>query len=159
MIKIPRQLIGRIQFKLLSALKLKRISYGRKLRIGFPFHISSKNQVTLGNEVYVGPYCHFRSDVELGDYCLLAPKVSFIGGDHKIVKTDELIRYSGSGQLKKTVVGKDVWIGYGAIIMHGLNIGDSAIIAAGAVVTKDVQTGAIVGGNPAKFIKWRNDAV
>ena len=61
--------------------------------------------------------------------------------------------------MKKTVVGKDVWIGYGAIIMHGLNIGDSAIIAAGAVVTKDVQAGAIVGGNPAKFIKWRNDAV
>ena len=59
-------------------------------------------------------------------------------------------RISGS-----TKIGNDVWIGYGAIIMRGLTIGDGAIIAAGAVVTKDVPPYSIVGGVPAKVIKMR----
>ena len=56
-----------------------------------------------------------------------------------------------------TKIGNDVWIGYGAIIMRGIEIGDGAIIAAGAVVTKDVEPYSIVGGVPAKVIKKRYD--
>lgn len=56
---------------------------------------------------------------------------------------------------KKTVIGNDVWIGFGAIIISGVNIGDGAIVAAGAVVTKDVPAYAIVGGVPARVLKMR----
>ncbi|MDO4179039.1 MAG: CatB-related O-acetyltransferase [Phascolarctobacterium sp.] len=55
------------------------------------------------------------------------------------------------------VVGDDVWIGHGAIIMSGVHIGQGAVVAAGSVVTKDVPPYAIVGGNPAKIIKYRFD--
>ena len=56
-----------------------------------------------------------------------------------------------------TEIGNDVWIGHGAIILGGVKIGDGAIIAAGSVVTKDVPSMTIVGGNPAKVIKKRFD--
>jgi hypothetical protein len=54
-----------------------------------------------------------------------------------------------------TVIGNDVWIGQDVSILRGLTIGDGAVIAASAVVTKDVPPFAIVGGNPARFIRWR----
>lgn len=52
-------------------------------------------------------------------------------------------------------IGDDVWVGYGAIILSGVTIGKGSIIAAGSVVTKDVEPYAIVAGNPARFIKYR----
>ncbi len=58
-------------------------------------------------------------------------------------------------QLKTTVIGNDVWVGSNVVILGGLNIGDGAIIGAGAVVTKDVQPYSIVVGNPAREIKKR----
>lgn len=54
---------------------------------------------------------------------------------------------------KPVHIGRNVWIGVGAIILPGVTIGDNAVVAAGAVVTKDVAPNTIVGGNPAKFIK------
>lgn len=56
-----------------------------------------------------------------------------------------------------TVIGNDVWIGYGAVIMPGIHVGDGAIIATASVVTKDVPPYAIVGGNPATVLRYRFD--
>lgn len=61
------------------------------------------------------------------------------------------------GYKGNTVIGNDVWIGYNAIIMPGVNVGDGAIIASGSVVTKDVEAYSVVGGNPAKLIRKRFD--
>lgn len=152
---IPRQLLGKCLLKVYQVFKLRRISTKEKVMIGYPFHISPKNTVEIGKESYVGPYCDFRSNVRIGDYCLLAPNVAFVGGDHKITPKGDKIRYSGIDKLKTTVVNDDVWIGYRAVIMHGCVIGEGAIIAAGAIVTKNVPAGAIVGGNPAKILKYR----
>ncbi len=56
---------------------------------------------------------------------------------------------------KETIIGHDVWIGQNAVIMDGVNVGTGAVIASGAVVTKDVEPFAIMGGVPAKCIKYR----
>lgn len=60
------------------------------------------------------------------------------------------------GDLKETVIGNDVWIGSSVIVKHGIKIGDGAVVAAGAVVVKDVPPYAVVGGVPAKVIKYRH---
>ncbi len=59
---------------------------------------------------------------------------------------------------RPVIIGHDTWLGHGAIIMKGVTVGDGAIIASNSVVTKNVESYAIVGGIPAKFIKWRHPA-
>ncbi|SKB15141.1 Virginiamycin A acetyltransferase [Planktothrix sp. PCC 11201] len=104
----------------------------------------------------------------IGKFCAIASDVKFImnGGNHR---TDWLTNYPfpvfGNGWESampdawpfkgNTVIGNDVWIGYGATIMPGINIGDGAIIGAQSVVTRDVLPYTIVGGNPAKEIRKR----
>lgn len=67
------------------------------------------------------------------------------------------IKYNQASKKPLPIIGNDVWIGYGAVVLNGVTIGDGAVIAAGAVVTKDVPPYAVVGGNPAKIIKYRFD--
>ena len=104
----------------------------------------------------------------IGKFCSIAAETRFImnGGNHA---TDWLTTYPfpafGQGWERAmpaagpnrgdTVVGNDVWIGYGATIMPGVRIGDGAIVATRAVVTRDVEPYAIVGGNPAQPIRHR----
>jgi virginiamycin A acetyltransferase len=102
--------------------------------------------------------------LKIGNYCSIAQGVKFIlGGEHKY---DTLSTYPFKAKLYKKieafskgpiVIGDFVWIGTNALILSGLNIGVGSIIAAGAVVTKDVPAYSIVGGNPAKIIKYRFD--
>jgi virginiamycin A acetyltransferase len=106
----------------------------------------------------------------IGKFCAIATNVKFImnGANHKLdaISTypfpafgqgwekamDKLMNLPSRGD---TIVGNDVWIGYDAVIMPGVKIGDGAVIAAKSVVTKDVPPYTIVGGNPASLIKQR----
>jgi chloramphenicol O-acetyltransferase type B len=113
---------------------------------------------------------HPNSEAKLvmGKYCSVAKGAQvFLGGEHQIewvttypfsVLDPDFWDIRGHPKTKgDVVIGNDVWIGAEAIIMSGVTIGDGAIIAARAVVVKDVAPYAIVGGNPAKFIKFRFD--
>ena len=99
----------------------------------------------------------------VGDYCSLSPDCRFLlSGNHPItgllsfpVKYWYGVRGCESQTKGPIEVGHDVWIGMGAMILSGVKIGNGAVIAAGSVVTKDVEPFAIVGGNPAKLIKFR----
>ncbi|MFI8667210.1 DapH/DapD/GlmU-related protein [Qipengyuania sp. NPDC077410] len=62
---------------------------------------------------------------------------------------------TGRDEFRVIEIGDGAWIGYGAILLHGVSIGTGAVIAAGSVVTKDVPPFAIFGGNPAKLIRYR----
>ena len=86
---------------------------------------------------------------------MMAPNCYFITRNHSFERVDVPMREQGYSEEKPIVVGDDVWLGYGAIILPGVTIGDGAIIGAGTVVTKDVPPYAIVGGNPAKVIRFR----
>jgi chloramphenicol O-acetyltransferase type B len=104
-----------------------------------------------------------ETEVTVGKYCSIANSAIFDGGiqhNTKWLTTYPLWKFGGpekrEGMSKGPItVGNDVWIGHEAMIMSGVTIGDGAIIAARAVVTKDVQPYAVVGGVPARFIKWR----
>ena len=82
-------------------------------------------------------------------------EVVLIGQNHRFNRTDIPMIAEGDICLPPIEVGDDVWIGYRAMIMPGVKIGNGAVIAAGAVVTKDVPNYAIVGGVPAKVIRMR----
>ena len=88
---------------------------------------------------------------------MMGPDVIIPTSEHNHTRTDITIRSQGSLPTKGVEIGNDVWIGTRVIILPGVKIGDSSIIGAGAVVTKDVPSYTIVGGNPAKILKYRNE--
>ena len=95
-----------------------------------------------------------NSKIIIGDNCLLSYNVHIRTISHNYIDKKKLILKQGN--FEKTIkIGNDVWIGYGAQIMPGVEIGDGSVIAAGAVVTKDVEPYKVVGGVPAKVIKER----
>lgn len=104
---------------------------------------------------YVGPGSVICPKVKVGNFTMIANNVSFLGGDHNYKRVGIPIVFSGRDELKPTIIGDDVWIGAHCIVMAGVHIGDGAIVAAGSVVTKDIEEFSIYGGIPAKKIKDR----
>lgn len=88
--------------------------------------------------------------ITIGDHCLLGPNVHIYTAGHPLNPEE---RQTGIEFGKPVTIGHHVWIGGGAIINPGVKIGDHAVIASGSVVTKDVPSNVIVGGNPAKILK------
>lgn len=103
--------------------------------------------------------------LRIGSYCSIAPEVIFLLANEHNINTISTYPFKslifGMGREAKgkgdIIVEDDVWIGARAIICSGVKIGQGAVIASGSVVTKNVEPYAIVGGNPAHFIKWRFD--
>jgi acetyltransferase-like isoleucine patch superfamily enzyme len=93
--------------------------------------------------------------VEIGDRSMVGPGTKLISAGHVIPKDRKPMRFSGTFS-KKITIENDVWICAQAIILPGVRVGQGAIVAAGAVVTKDVPPFAIVGGVPAKVIRMRD---
>lgn len=126
-------------------------------RIHSTVHLNAPNKImTFGRYVQLGPHCHVSTDIHFGNYVLCAAHVSFVGkNEHRFDCVGKTIWDSPRGIDNPTLVGNDVWIGHGAIILGGVHIGDGAVIAAGSVVTKDVPAMSIVGGNPARIIRRR----
>lgn len=108
--------------------------------------------IHLGERFFANFDCVFLDicPITFGDDCMLGPGVHVYTATHPL---DPIERISGLEYGKPVTVGHRVWIGGGAILNPGVTVGDDAVIASGAVVTKDVPARAVVGGNPAKVIK------
>jgi acetyltransferase-like isoleucine patch superfamily enzyme len=111
--------------------------------------------LVAGAYSFINDGCDIWPGVVLGNYVLIASRVSIIGVDHRHDQPGVPIIFSDRTPGRKTVIEDDVWIGFRATIMTGLRIGRGAIVAAGAVVTRSVEPYAIVAGIPAKRIGWR----
>jgi acetyltransferase-like isoleucine patch superfamily enzyme len=109
--------------------------------------------IEVGNNFYLNATCHLLGEIKIGNNVLIGPQTIIWGRDHGM-KKDDLI-YKQPHVNKKIVIGDDVWIGAHATILKGVNIGEGAVVAAGSLVVKDVPPYAIVGGVPAKIIKYR----
>jgi acetyltransferase-like isoleucine patch superfamily enzyme len=104
---------------------------------------------------YVGRGACICPRVTIGSYALLAHEVSIQGGDHRFDIPGTPVVFSPRPELPETVIGDDVWVGHRATILAGVRVGRGAVVAAGAVVTKDVSPFTIVGGVPAREIGVR----
>lgn len=125
---------------------------GKDFGIEPPFFCDYGYNISIGDQVFINFNCVILdiNAVNIGDRSMLGPGVHIYAATHPI---DAKTRGSFLEFGKPVTIGEDVWIGGGAIICPGVNIGDRSIIAAGAVVTKDVSNDVIVGGNPARVIK------
>lgn len=105
--------------------------------------------------VTIGKYCSFANDIMIG----LGQHPTFLLSTNSVFYkagiTDKFAKEIDYDEEPRTYIGNDVWIGNGAVVMDGVTIGDGAIVASRAVVTKDVPPYAIVGGVPAKVLKYR----
>ena len=111
--------------------------------------------LAAGAYSYISSGCLVWPNVEIGAYTMLGPNVSIVGGDHVYTTPGTPMYFAGRPPLRRTVIESDVWLGCGSIVMTGVRIGRGAIVAAGAVVTRDVPPYEIHGGVPARRIGMR----
>ena len=129
---------------------------GKSVSIMSGLKIRGPRGISIGNNSGINYGCLLDGSggLTIGADVMVGQNVSFFSGEHKFKRTDIPMRLQGF-KYQPVVVKDDVWIGAGAIILPGVSIGRGTIIGAGAVVTKDVPSYAIVGGVPAKVIKFR----
>ncbi|WP_175885750.1 DapH/DapD/GlmU-related protein [Burkholderia sp. BCC0044] len=116
-----------------------------------PFHATGGTGMKLGRNVFVNQNCTFYDlgGLEIGDDVMIGPNVSLITSGHPV----EPSRRRDCVVAKPIAIGRNVWIGAGATIIGGVTVGENAVVAAAAVVTRDVPPNTLVGGNPAKIIR------
>lgn len=160
-------IIKKLYYIYLKFFKWRRYSIGKNLHAGRAVFLWAKHCITIGDNFYIGKYSIIESDAEIGNNVIFANHVSLIGRyDHHFQELGVPIRlasqirdkdYNWKGLTQKIIVEDDVWIGLGSIVLSGVKIGRGSIIAAGSVVTKDIEPYCIYGGNPAKKIRDRFD--
>jgi len=118
--------------------------------IFIPFYTNFGQFITIGKNVFINHACSFldMGGITIEDNVLIGPKVNLITENHPINPDDRKTLLC-----KPIVIKRNAWIGAAATILPGVTIGENSIVAAGAVVSKDVSPNTIVGGIPAKHIK------
>lgn len=111
--------------------------------------------LTIGDNSGIGERSVINGPIIIGKNVMIGPEVMVYSVNHRIDRVDIPMCKQGHTERKTILIGDDVWIGARAIILPGISIGDGAVIGAGAVVTKNVEAYAVVGGNPARVIKRR----
>ena len=110
----------------------------------------------IGERCYIGVNAIFYGKVTIGNDVMMGPECNIYTRNHKYSDIDLPMNKQGYSDMEEVIIENNVWIGARVTILPGVTIGTGAIVGAGAVVTKDVPPYAIVGGNPAKIIKYRN---
>ena len=116
--------------------------------------LASGKGIEIGDNSGVGLNCRLAGPLSIGNDVMMAPNVTIVTQNHETSDLSKPMRLQTAPK-KKVTVGNDVWIGTNVVIMPGITVGNGVIIGAGAVVTKDVPDFAVVGGIPAKIIKYR----
>ena len=128
-------------------------------RIIVASHQGAFGKLKIGNGVYINHYsiidCHFS--ITIGDGANIGPHCYIGDFDHDITLNNKSNSVNSDGIALPVVIEKNVWLGAGVVVLKGVTISEGAVIGAGSVVTKNIPPNAIFAGNPAKFIRLRND--
>ena len=121
------------------------VSLARNCRIDYPWNVSIGETSSIGS----GAWVYALDKIIIGKNVCIGEDVRLITGSHDVASPHfDLVT-------KPITINDNVWIATGAMVLPGVTIGEGAIVAAGSVVTKDVEPWTVVGGNPARFIKKR----
>lgn len=145
--KIPSRHLRKGFYKLLGAKIGKKTVICRRAEILFPKGLEISNNVAIGWFVSLDA----RGGIKIDHDTNISSNTTFITGSHDIDDP----KFAAS--FKPITIGHHCWIGTGAMVLQGVNIGNGAVVAAGAVVTKDIPANEVWGGVPARFIRKRND--
>src|ERR1700677_522194 len=120
-----------------------------------PFYTAGGDEIRVGRQVFVNQNCTFYDlgGLDIRDDVMIGPNVSIITAGHPLEPSQRRAATIG----KPIVIEKGVWIAAGAIIIGGVTVGKHSVVAAGSVVTKDVPSKCLVGGNPARVIRSIGD--
>ena len=121
------------------------VSFSPKARIAGPWNLTVGNLTSFAGSSWI----YALDKITIGEKTCIGEHVKLLTGYH------DISRWNFAFKTKPITIGSCVWIATGAMVLPGVTIGDGAVVAAGAVVTKDVEPWTVVGGNPAKFIKKR----
>lgn len=152
-----------------DGLDIRNYSLSTKTILGEKTKIRNRNEIgriALGDYSYISGPRSYIEEAQIGKYCSIARQVviGVSGHNYNWVTTSPIISSKEYGFISKDqqvpqkespIIGNDVWIGMNSIIMRGVKVGDGAVVAAGSVVTQDVEPFSIVGGVPAKHLRFR----
>ncbi len=116
------------------------------------------SKLSIGKGTSIGEMNNIRAaggEISIGEKCIFSQYITIVAANHLISKEKYMIDQAWDTNKNKVVIGDDVWIGSHAQIMPGVTIGNGAIIAAGATVTKDVEPYSIMVGSPARLLRYR----
>jgi maltose O-acetyltransferase len=127
-------------------------SLGERITIEPPFHCDYGDNIKIGNDFFANFGCVFLdcNEITIGNNVMMASYVQFYTAHHPL---DAATRNSGLELASPIKIGNSVWIGGGAIILPGVEIGDEAVIGAGSVVSRSIPPRVVAVGNPCRVIK------
>jgi acetyltransferase-like isoleucine patch superfamily enzyme len=134
-----------------------RVVLGRWSWIGHRCKIRAhEGEVLIGAKSVLGQECTISAfqHVSIGRECIIADRVMMIDFDHGMVEVERPIRLQGIYK-RDVEIGHNVWIGYAACVLRGVNVGHNSVIGTNSVITSDVPENAVVGGAPARLIRMR----
>ncbi|PCI55796.1 MAG: maltose acetyltransferase [Gammaproteobacteria bacterium] len=151
----------------LKRLKALFHSCGEDVFIESGFHMDYGDNITLGDRVFINVNCTIvdgkraetkiadnerltHGKISIGNDCLIGPNVQFLAVSHDV---DPQCRLAKHNYVDDIIIGNNVWLGGGVIILAGIIIGDNAVIGAGSVVTKNVDKQSFYAGNPARKVR------
>jgi maltose O-acetyltransferase len=154
---ILRRLIREMDFIRNDTREIPFRSRGIGVRISCGCKFVESQNIDIGDYVYIGPYCLFGGvgGLKIGSNVAIGPHVYIYTNNHNYNDAD-FIPFDEKNDFRPVTIESHVWIGGNVVILPGVTVNEGAIIGAGSVVTKDVPRCAVVGGNPARVIKYRN---
>lgn len=135
------------------------LSAGRKIWIKHGARFDNGRYIRIGNYSQLGIDCRVDNDLVLGDHVLMGPEVAIYSQTHEFKDVEIPVMNQGAKERRPVVIGDDVWIGIRTVILPGVTIGNHVIIGACSLVTHDIPDYAIVGGIPARVLRYRVDTL
>jgi maltose O-acetyltransferase len=126
---------------------------GESVFIEYGFHMDYGDNIEIGDRSFINNSCTIidapkeaKSKIRIGDDCLIGPNVQLLAVSHDIEPNARRMKYN---YVDAIIIGNNVWLGGGVIVLAGVTIGDNSVVGAGSVVTKDIDSCCFYAGNPA----------